>query len=163
MDIYVATVTSTGATELAAFDACLLEAGVGNLNLIHLSSVIPPNALVRRDPVPQPVGGWGDRLYCVMAEKRTSKMGAEAWAGVGWVQEAMSGKGLFAEAYGDSKGEVETLLEKTLTEMTERRSDTKWDEIDMALAGARCDGPPVCALTIATYCSEPWPVRWTNS
>jgi arginine decarboxylase len=60
--------TGTGLTELAAFDAALLAAGVADRNLIRLSSVIPPGATIEQpsSPIESP-GGWGDRLYVVLA------------------------------------------------------------------------------------------------
>lgn len=36
--------TSEGETPLTAFDGALLEAGIGNFNLIKVSSIIPPGA-----------------------------------------------------------------------------------------------------------------------
>lgn len=35
---------SEGATELNAFDGALLKAGVGNVNLVRVSSILPPGA-----------------------------------------------------------------------------------------------------------------------
>ena len=43
LDITVRSATGSGRTLLAAFDDALLSAGVGDLNLITLSSVIPPH------------------------------------------------------------------------------------------------------------------------
>lgn len=37
-----------GTTELTAFDKALLSAGIGNLNLVKVSSIIPPNTVVVR-------------------------------------------------------------------------------------------------------------------
>ena len=78
-----------GTTELSAFDAALVGAGVANFNLIRLSSVIPPNGeVVEVDRCPFSHGAsWGDRLYAVYAEQRTSIPGQQVWAGVGWVQD----------------------------------------------------------------------------
>ncbi len=42
-DVFMlAAASSEGITELNAFDSCLLKAGIGNTNLIKLSSIIPP-------------------------------------------------------------------------------------------------------------------------
>ena len=107
MRIYVAPGIGTGPTKLSAFDAALNDAGVANYNLIRLSSVIPPNAtIVATDPTirPQAIpGDWGDRLYVVMAEKRVDTPNTEAWAGIGWVQDKASNKGLFVEHEGESE------------------------------------------------------------
>lgn len=37
--------TSEGITRLNAFDNALLNAGIGNLNLVRVSSILPPNAI----------------------------------------------------------------------------------------------------------------------
>ena len=100
--------SGTGPTTLAAFDAALIDAGIANFNLLRLSSVIPPDT----DVVPvkgratRATGEWGDRLYVVMAEMRTDRPGREAWAGIGWVQDDESGKGLFVEHEGHSEHQV---------------------------------------------------------
>ena len=46
MKLYLAKAIGRGSTELAAFDAALVGAGVANFNLIRLSSVIPPDGEV---------------------------------------------------------------------------------------------------------------------
>ena len=89
MIIPVTGAVGRGPTELSAFDAALVAAGVADRNLIYLSSVLPPASSV--EPVERIVatpGGWGDRLYCVMAQERTTVPRTQAWAGVGWVQPA---------------------------------------------------------------------------
>jgi arginine decarboxylase len=65
--ISVRSATGTGQTPLSAFDDALHGAGVGDLNLIPLSSVVPPSAEIRRgDHSPFPAT-HGDRLYCVLS------------------------------------------------------------------------------------------------
>ena len=71
MIILVTSAVGRGPTQLSAFDAALVSAGVADRNLIYLSSVLPPASDVRQvariDCTP---GAWGDRLYCVMAQAR---------------------------------------------------------------------------------------------
>lgn len=43
----LAAAAALGRTRLTAFDRALLEAGVGNLNLVRVSSVLPPGAAYR--------------------------------------------------------------------------------------------------------------------
>jgi arginine decarboxylase len=64
----------TGPTQLSAFDDALLNAGLGNYNLLTLSSVIPPGGdIVRTDRENVKLTGrWGDRMYVVMAHQETS-------------------------------------------------------------------------------------------
>lgn len=45
--------TAEGGTELNAFDKCLLASGIGNLNLLRVSSILPPNTkLVEKLEIP---------------------------------------------------------------------------------------------------------------
>jgi pyruvoyl-dependent arginine decarboxylase len=46
MNIHLSSGVGAGPTELAAFDAALMDAGLANYNLLCLSSVIPPNARI---------------------------------------------------------------------------------------------------------------------
>ncbi|UCG37922.1 MAG: arginine decarboxylase, pyruvoyl-dependent [bacterium] len=47
--------TSEGYMPLNAFDGALLASGIGNTNLVKMSSIVPPGA-VRIEPVPIPYG-----------------------------------------------------------------------------------------------------------
>jgi arginine decarboxylase len=145
-----------GRTTLSAFDAALRAAGVANFNLVRLSSVIPTGAVV--EPVPAPaaaVGGWGDRLYVVMAEQRVAQEGREAWAGIGWVQQPDSGAGLFVEHEADSEEEVRQLIRISLEDMTAGRPGS-FDDPGMHIIGGRCDGSPLCALVVAVFEAAAW-------
>ena len=97
--ISVRSATGTGQTPLSAFDDALHGAGVGDLNLIPLSSVVPPSAEIRRgdhSPVP---ATHGDRLYCVLSVANAELRGASAWAGIGWTHAGAKG-GYFVEHHG---------------------------------------------------------------
>jgi arginine decarboxylase len=52
---FLVTGASEGKTPLNAFDRALLDAGIGNTNLIKMSSIIPPGAS-KIDPVPVQAG-----------------------------------------------------------------------------------------------------------
>ena len=109
-------------TPLAAFDRALLDAGIGNYNLIALSSVIPAGARIVRVPgVEADATSWGDRLYVVLAEYRQVLTGGLACAGLGWLQEPTTGQGLFVEHYGDNQGEVDCQIVNSLTSMRASR------------------------------------------
>src|SRR5438105_12672070 len=99
MTIQIAAGTGTGPTKLAAYDAALNAMGVANYNLIRLTSIIPPDSKVvdTDEPIKNPPGDWGDRLYVVIADTRVDTPNMEAWAGIGWVQDEKTGKGLFVE------------------------------------------------------------------
>src|SRR5580704_19364546 len=107
MQIQISEGLGIGPTELAAFDQALVHAGVANYNLIYLSSVLPPDSQVSFEPKPHKLEGeWGDRLYVVMAQKRTSQRNQEAWAGIGWIQDRKTRHGLLVEHEGHSEAEV---------------------------------------------------------
>jgi arginine decarboxylase len=158
MRLYVAATVGRASTELAAFDAALIAAGVGNFNLIRLSSVIPPACeVVRVERCPfSEQGSWGDRLYAVYAERRTSKPGEQVWAGVGWVQDPTTGQGLFVEHEGDGEAEVHRLLEASLDDLQRNRGVDGWP-VETCVTGAVCEGTPTCALVICGYAVKSWP------
>lgn len=146
-----------GQTKLSAFDAALHEAGISNHNLLYLSSVIPPKAEIKPNSPKEtvPAGEWGDKLYVVIAQESTDQPGVEAWAGVGWVQEQESGKGLFVEHHGESKEQVEQLIAASLNDLMATRQ-VDFGEINMQVVGITCEDRPVCALVAAVYQSETW-------
>ncbi len=57
--------TSEGFTELNAFDGALLAAGIGDTNLVKMSSIVPP-ACKRIDPVKLPGGALVPVAYAAM-------------------------------------------------------------------------------------------------
>ena len=163
MRIVVTTGEGEGGTTLSAFDAALAEAGVADLNLLTLSSVIPPGAVVcrgRRPPdalAAHPETRWGDRLYCVLAEARVDRPGCEAWAGIGWWQHPDDGRGVFVEHHGPIEDRVDADLRRSLQECVERRGHTLADGLHrVVLNGVRCTDRPVCALVVATYETQGW-------
>jgi len=153
--IQVTSGTAAGPTHLAAFDAALLEAGIANTNLIKLSSVIPTKSrVVIGKPTINFEKDFGSKLYVVLADKRESERGREAWAGLGWVQ-AKDGKGLFVEQHGSQQAEVMRLIKDTLEEMIKNRHES-FGPIQYQVVGAYCERQPVCALVAAVYAVEGW-------
>lgn len=145
---------------MASFDAALVATSVANFNLIHLSSVIPPmsTVVVEDEQTAQPpTGVWGDRLYVVLAECRVEVPHEEAWAGIGWVQEESTGRGLFVEHTGHSRAHVEADIDASLESMVEARPGFEPGTQSMQVAGITCEHEPVCALVVAAFDCEPWP------
>lgn len=157
MILRLASSIGTGATELGAFDDALLRVGAANYNLIRLSSVIPPGSSVVEfhGPLPWPGGEWGDRLYVVYAEQRASCPGQAAWAGVGWVQDKVTGRGLFVEHEGTSEHAVRMEIDASLTQLQAGRH-TDFGAMHMRITGTTCVDRPVCALTLCAYATESW-------
>ena len=157
LTITVSKGTGIAATALGAFDAALVEAGIANFNLITLSSVIPPGAQIE---VPRKVapraGGWGDRLYVVLAETRVEKHNEEAWAGIGWTQDAATGRGLFVEHHGYSKHQVEADIDASLHALVQRRPGIDFGPHQSVVQGIVCEDQPVCSLVAASFLSVGW-------
>lgn len=159
MQIHVAKGIGTGPTSLSAFDAALNDVGIANYNLLRLSSVIPPKSeIITHDEKISPEimpGGWGDRLYVVMAEMRVDTPNEEAWAGIGWVQDAETGKGLFVEHEGHSEASVRRDIRQTLEALMATRN-VDFGEIHMEVVGRTCTHLPVCAMLVAVYQASDW-------
>ena len=157
--ITISTGIGTGPTTLAAFDGALLRCGIGNFNLIRLSSVIPPETnVIALDGPADVLGDWGDRLYVVMAEQRVDRPGREAWAGIGWVQHEETGRGLFVEHEGLSERHVRDDIEHSLAALVESRPHVEFGPMQSVVQGAVCDGTPVCAMAAAVYESASWSI-----
>jgi arginine decarboxylase len=155
MIIFVAGTAGRGPTPLAAFDAALVAAGVADRNLIYLSSVLPPASSVQQvDRIVHTPGDWGDRLYCVMAQAQAVVPGAQAWAGVGWVQDA-SGRGLLVEHHSGDEVSLRRLVRASLDGLCRNRGVT-FPHGGIEVAGARCVDEPVCALVVAVFESAAW-------
>jgi arginine decarboxylase len=159
MNIHLATGLGSGPTALSAFDSALNHAGIANYNLLRLSSVIPPDSTltVHKGTIPAEImpGTWGDRLYVVMAEQRVDTPNVEAWAGIGWVQEKKSGKGLFVEHEGTSEKAVRRDIEQSLSALMATRN-VDFGEIQMKVVGKTCIHHPVCAMVVAVYQASDW-------
>ena len=155
MIIPLTSAVGQGPTELAAFDAALVAAGVADRNLIYLSSVLPPASAVHRvDRIGRAPGTWGDRLYCVMAQARTAVPGTQAWAGIGWAQDP-SGRGLLVEHDAHDETSLRDLVTASLDGLCGNRGITLAHR-GIEVAGVRCTGEPVCALVVAVFEAAAW-------
>jgi arginine decarboxylase len=161
LDITVRGATGRGPTVLAAFDDALVQVGVANLNLIRLSSVIPPGSRVRAagaDPAQDlrsDGARWGDRLFAVWAFQSAERLGEEAWAGVAWAQDPDGGHGVFVEHEGGSESQVRGELDATLDSLLAARA-MHCVERGCVVVGTRCEIGPVGALVIAPFRSSAW-------
>jgi arginine decarboxylase len=149
--------SGAGPTRLAAFDMALHAAGVAGYNIVRLSSVIPPRAVVRevtgRDQVK---GGQGDVAYCVYADAYASTPGGQAWAGMAWaIHQDGSGAGLFVEHTAASESVVRRDLDATIETMSRIRGNM-YQPAGQTVSSAVCVDHPVCAVVIATYGTAAW-------
>ena len=144
--------TGSGPTRLAAFDQALLDAGLADYNLIRLSSVIPPNAVVREvSTYDDTAGTHGDAAYCVYAEAYASTPDEEAWAGLAWADHHNNtGAGFFVEHSASSEAILCRDLDSTLHAMSLARGDN-YRLAGRVLSSAVCVDHPDCAVVVATY------------
>jgi arginine decarboxylase len=156
--ITIVKATGEADTELAAFDNALINCGIGNYNLIRLSSVLPPNTkLIMSPKLPNDFGVFGDKLYVVYAFNATSIKGAEAWAGVGWVVLAENGAGLFVEHEANSQEECAELLKKSLSNLCESRGlKLENYEHGYEIIGTKCTEKHAASLVAAVYEAKGW-------
>lgn len=153
-----------GSTKLSAFDAALQAAGVSNYNLIVLSSVIPPKAIIERiEKYDTPVNEWGHKLYVIKAEERSDIKGEAIAAGLGYYQFEDDMRGIFVEheAVGIDESAVR---EKVVADIVASLRDLcafrklPFDDtkVDMEISSTVVDDIPTCVLTLAVYEAEGW-------
>lgn len=144
----------TGKTELSAFDSALWDAGIGDYNLITLSSVIPPNSRIEVRKLQGGNQDIGNRLYVVLSKCFSVKNGEKAYAGLGWVTKE-DGSGVFMEECGINEEEVKQRIKDSLESAISYR-DGNFSSIDCRIEKIKCEGKPVCAIVAAVYKNEGW-------
>lgn len=146
-----------GTTRLAAFDAALHAAGVAGYNIVRLSSVIPPHAVVQHvTPDRQVQGAPGDVAYCVYAAAYASMPGEQAWAGLAWAtHQDGSGAGIFVEHTAASEFVLCRDIDATIDTMSHTRGHM-YRVAGQILSTAVCVDHPVCAMAIAAYGTAGW-------
>lgn len=118
-------------SELGAFDAALGAAGLGDYNLVTLSSVIPAGATV--EPRAAHGGGFdvGAVVAVVLAADTSAEAGTDLSAGLGW---ALADEGgVFMEATAPSRDACEAELTDRLEDVRANR-DWNWrggDEVEV--------------------------------
>jgi arginine decarboxylase len=131
-----------GNTTISAFDAALADAGIADFNLILLSSVIPPDAEVKK------IGrfsGKGVGMVLPVVLARSSGTGHQV-AGLGWTTSPQGG--LLFESCGRTRQEIEEDIEKGLTDMMNRRS---WKFSSISSKIREADYNMSCALVAAVF------------
>lgn len=151
--------TGTGPTEMAAFDAALIDADLTGYNLIPVSSMIPADATIEVDPLEVDLGPIGSCLTVVCA-KALATGETPVSAGVTWGRRP-DGAGVFYEesATGpNAQAAVSSALEEGLEYAYAMRN---WSmvECDTHLISQPASGEAyTCAVVVAVYGSgyRPW-------
>src|SRR5437588_767501 len=109
--VCLASGAAEGDSELTAFDNALRKAGIGDVNLIRVSSIVPPGATI--SPIPDlPFGALTPAAYA----KEVSNVPGQTIAaciGVGWTPRG----GVLMEAHGI--GETAEQIEERTRAMVE--------------------------------------------
>ncbi len=156
MKIFITWGVGEGKTMPAAFDHALWNAGIGNYNLIKLSSIIPDNSEIIVGKLNRNDIEHGYKLWVVFSKRTEIVVGKEAWAGLGWITANKShGRGVFVEGSGRSKEEVARLIKETIDSIGKHRLE-EHGSINYKITGIKCEGKPVCAVVAAIYKSEGW-------
>ncbi len=123
-----------GGTELNAFDNALLAAGIGDVNLIRVSSILPSHVEVVDSKPDLPRGAFVPVVY---AEKSSSKPGELIAVAVG-LGRAPDGFGVVMEAVGSSRKEAEAEVRRRIEEAFRVRS-LELKEVKVAAAEHRVE------------------------
>ena len=139
----ICTGTGGGMQPLNAFDAALVDAGVGNYNLIRVSSILPPDTIVGTS-IPFPPGS---RLPIAYGAETTINRGRRVTAAVGiGIPEDPATSGVIMEFHGFvPRDEAHDII----TEMTVegmRIRDRPYREIIVSATEIVCEDRPVCAF-----------------
>ncbi|ELZ11049.1 pyruvoyl-dependent arginine decarboxylase [Halovivax asiaticus JCM 14624] len=143
--------SATGPTEMAAYDAALVDAGIENYNLVAVSSVIPAGVPVVAVGTAPDLGPAGERLTVVEGRARAAGPTSVS-AGLGWVESIDDGPGLFYEAAGEADPDD---VERRVREGIGAGADLReWDlgEANVHVEQARAEsGAYAAAVVVAAY------------
>ena len=117
--IYVAVAEADSITELNAFDACLVKIGLPNVSLIKVTSLLPSDVEIVKEPPKFPHGANVPSIYATVTSKRKGEIISAAIA-IGWTN---GGPTLVAEFAGEGKNkdEAEKIVLQILWEMARVR------------------------------------------
>ena len=136
-------------SELNAFDLALKDAGITDVNLVGVSSIIPGGA-EQTGLVDIPKGAI---TFCVLA-KMTGRSGMRLGCGLAWAWGTTRGGeryGIVAEYHGgDSKGDIESIVRAELLGMAEAR-DMALEEIHIRVESTLCGDGYGCVVTALVY------------
>ena len=120
-----------GGTKLNAFDNALLKAGIGNANLVKLSSVVPPDIEWLSEPPSFPLGSV---IFAVLSHIESDAHGKKISAAVGVGLCGSTEGGLIYEFSGECDGEEAMETVKKMVEEGFAVRNWKLSELKIAVA-----------------------------
>lgn len=152
LEIFLTKGSGEGVTKEGSYCKALDKAGLINLNLIYLSSVLPHNSKIINKKPSYSYGDYGKKVYVILSEARTSEKGKTICAGLGWIKEkGGSGNGMVVEIKGNSKKEVEKDIKNSLSEIMKYRKEKFKKKINIATEEITCKNKPVCVLVSLAF------------
>lgn len=152
MKIIITSGIGAGDTELSAFDNALFKAGIGNFNLISLSSVIPVNTKIQVGVINYNNTKIGYKCYVVIS-KILVKKNNKGFAGLGWINDFEKG-GIFVELKAKTRNELNDKIKKSLNNMNSYR-DLKGG-IQTKIIEVKNKKKVSCGIVAAIYNIEKW-------
>ncbi|MFA4028876.1 MAG: hypothetical protein GDYSWBUE_001341 [Candidatus Fervidibacterota bacterium] len=146
--IYLVSGAAEGCTPLNAFDNALIEAGIGDLNLIKVSSIVPKGArLIEGKPnIPK-----GTIVPCVYVAKVGTVSGMQLAVGLGIAVDE-DGFGVIMEAEGEDGKELRSQIMMMLEEAFEVRG-LKINDMRMVVSEHKVCNTG-CAVAAAVFWRE---------
>jgi arginine decarboxylase len=120
--------TGHGHTPLNAFDNALLDAGVGNFNLIKVSSIVPPGAVVEKSKTKFSKIPNGSLIYAVYTHSISGLEGEKTASVLAAAVPKNQKTGVIFESSSDKKDVRQ--LEKIVTKMVEEACNKRGVEIE---------------------------------
>jgi len=143
-EVLYTTGSATEFHEILSFDAALRDAGIDDINVSKISSVVPERATLRTDLSPSEIRSRlvpGGSYRTVVARGSVHGRDCRAYSAIAgaWLE---SGYGLNVEVHGvdDSETEVEATCQELLERMAEQRDDALASEPVFACETALADG-----------------------
>ena len=114
---WLASGSAEGATPINAFDNALLNAGVGNLNLVKVSSVVPTGAVMLDQPIPIGPGTLVPSVYAT----RNSNVPGERLCSVIGIGLSEASHGMIFEHSSDSAERAEGAVRQMVEDAFNQR------------------------------------------
>lgn len=153
MDIYITFGIGEGLTKISAYDSALIDAGIGNFNIIYLSSIIPPRSNIKLEKLNLRNDLTGHKLFAVISHIELDEIGQIAYSGLGWLFDEEKG-GLFVEYSSNKYEETYTYIDNSLNSMNRSRQINS--KATIKIIDVECIKNPVSAVVAAVYNIQGW-------
>lgn len=120
-----------GGHSLTAFDSALLKAGIGNINLVRLSSILPPACTEEKEGIDFPLGAFVPTAYGTICSEKEGEL-ISAAVGIGFSQDSF---GVIMEHAGTCAGEearakVEIMIKEAFSNRDLELKDIRIESIE---------------------------------